>query len=68
MICPVCGKEFFTTYPDNWPFKHGDRMLCSRNCMMVRAGAEARTRAREPLLADSSIRKIWKKMRYSNRK
>lgn len=68
MKCPVCGKQFYTTYPDNWPFKEGETLYCSKDCMLVFAPRAKRVEAKEPLIADHAVRKIWKKMRYSSRK
>lgn len=68
MKCPACGKTFFTTYPDNWPFAEGEALFCSRDCMLTKAGKAERVKAKEPLMADHAIRKIWKRMRYSSRK
>ena len=33
MNCPVCGKEFFMTWPHLWRYKRGQRYLCSWGCL-----------------------------------
>lgn len=62
--CRICGKKIFTTYPQNWPFKDGEDMFCSDDCMSVRA----RRANRESTIADHAVKKIWKRMRYGSRK
>jgi len=64
MKCAVCGKQFFTTYPGNWPYRDQGDMFCSDNCMSV----HARKARRESTIADHAVKKIWKRMRYGSRK
>lgn len=33
MKCPVCGKEFFVTWPHLWAYRRGSRYLCRWGCL-----------------------------------
>ena len=35
MVCAICGKKIFTTYPDNWPYRYKSKVFCSQDCKIV---------------------------------
>lgn len=37
MECSICGKKFFTAYPQNWPYRHKEAVFCSEDCRIVHA-------------------------------
>lgn len=37
MECSICGKKFFTAYPQNWPYRHKESVFCSEDCRIVHA-------------------------------
>ena len=35
MVCAICGKKIFTTYPANWPYRYKSKVFCSQDCKIV---------------------------------
>ena len=35
MVCAICGKKIFTTYPANWPYRYKSMVFCSQDCQIV---------------------------------
>ena len=40
LVCAICGKKIFTAWPDNWPYRHGEKIFCSENCKTVHAARD----------------------------
>ena len=35
LTCFICGKKFFTAFPDNWPYRMMEKVFCSEDCRIV---------------------------------
>ena len=35
LTCFICGKKFFTAYPQNWPYRMMQKVFCSEDCRIV---------------------------------
>lgn len=40
MNCAICGKKFFTAYPQNWPYRYKQKIFCSEDCRIVHAARD----------------------------
>lgn len=40
LTCDICGKKIFTSFSDNWPYRHGNKIFCSENCKIVHAARD----------------------------
>ena len=40
LVCAICGKKIFTTYPANWPYRYRNKVFCSLDCKIVHAARD----------------------------
>lgn len=56
MECSICGKKFFTAYPQNWPYRYGEKVFCNEDCRIVHAARDLH-KFDYSLLSDGEITK-----------